>query len=364
MAFPEFEYVSLEDLQNREEALEDPRGFLRRREGAAGVILDEVQRSPDLFSYLQGVVDEARGGPYILTGSQQFLLNERISQSLAGRTAILELLPFSLAELADRPAQAPEDLSEAPKSSGTALEVDLHTALFTGTFPRIHDKSLEPIPWLDGYIRTYVERDVRTLTNVGDLDAFTRFLGLCAGRAGALLNLSALGADAGVSHVTAKQWLSILQAGYVIDLLRPHHRNFGKRLVRAPKLYFTDTGLLCRLLRIRSPEDLRLHPLRGAVFENLVVSELRKLFLHRGERPPIWFWRDSRGREVDVLLDLGSKQIPVEAKAGETVPSDAFKGLDYYGKVSGTSRGVLVHGGDASPYEHRGHVVRSWRYLS
>ena len=363
MAFPEYEYVSLEDLQNREEALEDPRGFLRRREGAEGVILDEVQRTPDLFSYLQGIADEGRSGPYILTGSQQFLLDERISQTLAGRAAILELLPFSLAELAGRAARAPEEL-RAPSRSSPVLEGTLDEHLFTGSFPRIHDRGLDPIPWLDGYLRTYVERDVRTLTNIGDLDAFTRFLGLCAGRAGSLLNLSALGADAGVTHVTAKRWISILRAGYVIDLLRPHSENFGKRLVRAPKLYFTDTGLLCRLLGVRSPGDLRLHPLRGAIFENLIVSELRKVFLHRGERPPIWFWRDSRGREVDVLVDLGTRRIPFEAKAGETVPSDAFKGLDDYGALSGKPGGVLVHGGDGASYERRGHLVRSWREIS
>ena len=363
MAFPDFQYVSLESMQNREEAQEDPKGFLQRLSSARGVILDEVQRTPDLFSELQGLLDIGQGGPWILTGSQQFLLNEKISQTLAGRVAILELLPFSLAELSGRKGKKPEDILAVSPDECT-LDSPLNEALFKGSFPRIHDQRLDPVPWLDSYIQTYVERDVRTLTNIGDLDAFTRFLGLCAGRAGSLLNLSSLGSDAGISHVTAKKWLSILQAGYVVHLLRPHHENFGKRLVRSPKLYFTDAGLLCRLLGIRSPGDLQSHPLRGVIFENLVVSEIRKLFLNRGERPPIWFWRDSRGREVDLLIDLGISKIPLEAKAGLTVPSDAFKGLDHYGRISGHPGGVLVHGGKSAPYLRKGYTVRSWQHLS
>lgn len=363
MAFPHYEYVSLESLRNREEALEDPAGFLRRLTDASGVILDEVQRTPDLFSELQGFVDEGRGGPWILTGSQQFLLNAQVSQSMAGRVAVLELLPFSLAELAGRKGRSPEEL-DSEGSTTPAFEWPLDRTLFTGTFPRIHDKELDPVAWLDSYVQTYVERDVRSLSNIGDLDTFARFLGLCAGRTGSLLNVSSLGSDAGVSHVTAKKWLSILSAGYITHLLRPHHENFGKRLVRTPKLYFTDTGLLCRLLGIRNPHDLRLHPLRGAIVENLVVSEIRKGFMHRGERPPIWFWRDSRGREVDVVIDLGVRKIPVEIKAGERVPSDAFRGLEHYGKLRGQSGGVVVHGGDAAPYPRRNCIIRSWRDLS
>jgi uncharacterized protein len=363
MAFPDFEYVSLESLQNREEAQEDPKGFLQRLSSARGVILDEVQRTPDLFSELQGMLDTGQGGPWILTGSQQFLLNDKISQTLAGRVAILELLPFSLAELTGREGKKPEDIL-AVSAEKCTLDTQLNEALLMGSFPRIHDQGLDPVPWLDSYIQTYVERDVRTLTNIGDLDSFTRFLGLCAGRTGSLLNLSSLGSDAGISHVTAKKWLSILQAGYVVHLLRPHHENFGKRLVRSPKLYFTDTGLLCRLLGIRSHSDLHSHPLRGAIFENLVSSEIRKLFLNRGERPPIWFWRDSRGHEVDFLIDLGIRKIPLEAKSGVTVPSDAFRGLNHYKEVSGCTDGVLVHGGEAAPYRRKDFIVRSWRSLS
>lgn len=356
--FPALTYISLEDLQNREEAAEDPKGFLRRLEGS-GAILDEIQNTPDLFSYLQGFVDDRRGGPLVLTGSQHFLLSERINQSLAGRAAIVELLPFSVAELARRPALAPEtfgaDKTVVEGPPGRSLDDLLHS----GMFPRIHDRGLDASAWLDGYVRTYVERDVRRLSNIGDLDAFTRFLGLCAGRAGQLLNLSSLGADAGVSHATAKRWISVLQASYVVDLLRPHHRSFRKRLTKSPKLYFVDTGLLCYLLGIRRVEHLRHHPLRGAIFENFVVVELRKLFLHHGQRPPLFFWRESNGREVDVVIDFGTHRLPVEIKAGETVASDFFRELDNYIGLSGDSAGVLVYGGD-SAYPRGRHVVRPW----
>lgn len=355
----DFLYVSLEDLQNREEAMEDPRGFLRRIEGKGGVILDEVQRAPDLFSYLQGFVDENRGGPLVLTGSQHFLLSEKISQSLAGRAAILELLPLSIAELTSRSARNLQTFLNLPAASETRPEFELEEILFQGLFPRIHAKKLDPITWLNGYVRTYVERDVRMISGIGDLDTFSRFLGLCAGRAGNLLNASALGSDAGVSHVTAKKWLSVLRASYVIDFVKPHHQNFSKRLVKRPKLYFVDTGLLCHLLGIRKAQDLSVHPLRGAVFENFVFNELQKLFMHRGEPPPIYFWRDSRGHEVDFILDLGHRRVPVETKAGETVAADFLQSLDRYIGDSGDPGGILVYGGHES-YARKSHQVRAW----
>jgi hypothetical protein len=355
--FPGFRYLSLEDLQNREEALTDPRGFLRRIE-RTGAILDEVQRAPELFSYLQGFVDEGRGGPLLLTGSQHFLLGERISQSLAGRAAILELLPFSLAELLRRPARSPDRLGELlPDPPPPPFSLD--EILLSGLFPRIHDACLEASVWLDGYLRTYVERDLRTLAEVGNLETFVRFLGLCAGRAGQLLNASSLGADAGVSHVTARRWISILQESYVIELLRPHTQNFSKRLVKTPKLTFLDTGLLCHLLGIRRREELERHPLRGAIFENFAIGELRKLFLHHGRRPPLYFWRDSRGLEVDLLVDDGGRRLPIEIKAGMTVTADQLRGLDAYLALSGDATGVLVYGGDES-YARGRHQVRAW----
>ncbi len=356
--FPEFLYISLEDLQNRQEAVEDPRGFLRRQRDAPGLILDEVQRAPDLFSAIQGEVDARRGGPYLLTGSQQFLLSEKIGQSLAGRAAILELLPLSIAELQGRPARSPDELlDEAPRAKEPPGPID--DLLFSGLFPRIHDMKLDPATWLEGYVRTYVERDVRTVAGVGDLDTFARFLGLCAGRAGGIVNSSALGSDAGVSHVTVKRWLSILRASYVIDLLQPHHENLTRRLVKSPKLHFLDTGLLCHLLGIRRSDDLARHPLRGAIFESFVVAEFKKLFLHHGQRPPVFFWRDSHGHEVDLLVDLGTRRVPVEVKSGITVASDFLAGLDWYVGVSGDPGGILVYGGEDA-YLRRSHLVRPW----
>ena len=357
-SLPDFAYFNLEDLDVREEAVEDPRTFLRRLEGGQGAILDEVQRAPDLFSYLQGFIDEKRGGPLVLTGSQQFLLSEKVSQTLAGRVAVLELLPFSVAELARRPALLPRGLStrgEAPAPPERSLE----ESLVVGSFPRIHDEGLEAATWLDGYVRTYVERDVRALRNVGDIDTFTRFVRLCAGRAGQLVNFAALGSDAGVSQPTAKQWLSILRASYVLDLLPAHHVNFNKRLVRRPKMHFHDSGLLCFLLGIRDAEQLSLHPLRGAVFESFVVSEFRKSFLHRGQPAPLYFWRDSHGRELDVIVDDGLAPLPVEVKSGRTVAGDAFRNLEYHAGLSGRDGGLLVYGGDRS-YARRGIHVIPW----
>ena len=365
--FPEFAYVSLEDLQNREEAQEDPRGFLARLRGRPGAILDEVQRVPDLFSYLQGAADEGTHGPFVLTGSQQFLLNQHIGQTLAGRVAVLELLPFSVAELTRRQALDPTAWEAGLRGRDAAGVLvppasSLDEALFAGFYPRIHDRGLDPAQWLDGYVRTYVERDARQVGSIGDLAAFTRFVALCAGRSGQLLNLSALGADAGVSHTTARSWISVLEASYLVTLLRPHHANFNKRIVRTPKLVFLDTGLLCRLLGLRRASDLAVHPLRGAVFESFVVAELVKVFLHHGEPAPLFFWRASHGREIDALLDFAVSKVAVEAKSGLTVAADAFRGLDAYCSLSGAA-GVLVYGGDES-YERRGHQVRAWWMLT
>lgn len=357
--FPDFHYLSLEDLQNRQEAQEDPRGFLRRLEGKSGVILDEVQRTPDLFSYLQGFLDEARSGPMVLTGSQHFLLSERISQSLAGRVAILELLPLSVAELAGRPALLPEQIAEPSSLREDKPLFALEDLLFRGLFPRIHDRQLDAATWLDGYLRTYIERDVRLLTNIGNLETFSRFLALCAGRSGQLLNSSALAAEAGISHPTARSWISVLQASYILFLLKPHHENFNKRLVKSPKLYFLDPGLLCHVLGLRRPEDFQVHPLRGAIFETFVIGELYKVFLHNGQSASLYFWRDSAGREVDALLDLGTRRIPIEVKLGQTLAGDGFRGLDYYLGLAGGGAGVLVYGGQES-YLRRDHVVRSW----
>jgi len=357
--FEDHDYVSLEEPDEREFALADPKGFLRRFSG--GVILDEVQRAPDLLSYIQGIVDrENIPGRFILTGSQQFHVMEKISQTLAGRTAIVYLLPLSLNELLGQPTPDPYEIDILPdKKKRTPFS--LEDILYKGLYPRIHDRGLEPHEWLSAYYRTYVERDVRDVANIGNLDAFQRFVRLCAGRTGQLLNLSSLASDCGISHTTARHWVSILQAGFIIQLLPPHHENFSKRIIKSPKIYFLDTGLLCYLLRIRETEDIPVHPLKGAIFENFVFSEIYKAFAHRGELPPLYFWRDRTGHEVDIVIDTGKRLVPVEIKSAETIDSSFFDGLRYYISlgIPVSKTGVLVHGGDAL-YQRENFTVRPW----
>lgn len=341
-------YVSLENPDDRLFAHEDPRGFLGQYPD--GAILDEVQQAPDLLSYLQGIVDaEDRPGRFVLTGSQNLLLLQRVGQSLAGRTAIYRLHPFSSAELRGRPLTNP-DLIAGLTPRHAESKADLLATLFTGFYPRIHDRNLDPREWLPNYYQTYIERDVRTLLNVGDLETFGRFVRLCAGRSGQLLNLASMGADCGISHSTARRWLAVLEASFIVYLLRPHHQNFNKRLIKSPKLYFYDTGLLCYLLRIRSAEDLAAHASRGSVFETFVLSELLKAYYHGGREPEVYFWRDSRGHEIDFVVDRGATQIPIEAKSGETIARDFFRGLEYWQLLPGQqeSRPVLVYGGSTS----------------
>jgi predicted AAA+ superfamily ATPase len=356
--FPDFSYVSLEDLDERDFARGDPRGFLRRFESAQGVILDEVQRAPDLLSYLQAIVDRPRAAPYILTGSQQLHLAARVSQTLAGRAAVLSLYPFSLGELLRRqpldPARFDAD-DELPAACGRRRD----EIIFGGLYPPLHDRGLDPRDFYNGYVRTYVERDVRELTNIGDLDAFARFVAACATRSGQLLNLSSLASDLGVSQPTARRWISVLEACGLVLLLRPHTASLARRLVRTPKLYFLDPGLMCFLLRLRSPADLATHPLHGAVFETFVVSEIHKSFAHRGEPPPLYFWRDRTGHEVDVIIDLGTRVVPVEIKLGETVRGETVRGLEDYAALAGCGGGVLVHGGEAA-HRRGAHLLRPW----
>jgi predicted AAA+ superfamily ATPase len=361
-AFPRHQYASLEVPDQREFAQEDPKGFLGQFSGK--VILDEVQRTPHLFSYIQGIADERQeAGQFILTGSQNFLLAQHISQTLAGRCATLHLLPFSRPELARQPMMGVAALGKVvPKVNGKPPVRSLFETLFAGGYPRIFDKHLDPQDWLRNYYQAYVEKDVRDILNVGDLETFCRFLRLCAGRSGQLLSLSALAGDAGISHTTARRWLSVLEASFLVFLLRPHHRNFNKRLVKSPKLYFLDSGLLCYLLRIRSPDDLRIHAARGAVFESWVVSEAVKNYVHRGLEPDVYFWRDSGAHEIDLLIERGEGLLPVEAKSGETFASDFLDGILYWRGLSGKKDqpAALVYGGEAS-YLREGVVVMSWK---
>jgi hypothetical protein len=338
-------YVSLEDPDVRLSAVEDPRFFLDRFPD--GAILDEVQRAPDLLSYLQTRVDaDGRMGRYLLTGSQQFGLLSGISQSLAGRSAFVELLPFTASELAQG-ERCPQSLNEM---------------LFSGGYPPLYDRPLTPATWFPSYVTAYVERDVRQLLKVQDLEAFQRFVRLCAGRSGQLLNLAALATDCGITHNTAKAWISVLEASYLLFLLRPYHVNFGKRLVKSPKLYFYDTGLLCWLLGIQSADQLVTHPLRGAIFETYAVSEMKKSACHCGAPVQFHFWRDSHGNEVDVLLETAGRLRPVEIKSGQTVNPDFFVGLERWQALAGdlSTDAALVYGGNAD-FRRRGVEVIPWR---
>lgn len=328
--FPELPYLLLEDPDVRLLAQTDPRGFLANY--ADGAIFDEVQQVAELFSYLQGVVDAGHHRqPYILTGSQNFLLMDTVSQTLAGRTAVLRLLPLSLPEL--------EAAGKVPNS--------VEELLFQGGYPRLIDRQLDPADFFPAYIQTYLERDVRSLKSIVDLSAFSRFLRLCAGRAGNLLNLSALANDCGVAVNTAKAWLSVLEASYVVFLLEPYHQSFNKRIIKSPKLFFYDTGLVCSLLGLRRADLVETYYMRGALFENWVVSEVVKHFTNQGQRPPIYFWQDKTGREVDLLVETNGKLIPIEIKAGQTMRPDYFDQLAYWNELSGNSsqNSFVVYGG-------------------
>lgn len=331
--FPEHAYVSLELLDERTFALEDPRGFLARfREP---VILDEVRRAPDLLSYIQVAVDEsAAPGRFILTGSQNLLLMESVSQSLAGRAAILHLLPLSLSELFSREPLDPRQLHQ-PVRKPKPPPADLWTTLWKGFYPRIHEAGLDANQWLSDYQRTYVERDLREVLRVLELDVFERFMVLVAARTAQELNLSALASDVGISQPTAKHWLNALRVGFLVTLLPPHHVSYRKRLRKTPKLHFLDTGLVCYLLGIRDAATLERHPLRGAIFESFVVGELMNAFQNERREAPLFFWRDATRHEIDILVDFGDRLLPIEVKSGLTLGADAGDGLRWWLELPG-----------------------------
>ena len=343
-AFPRKPYVSLEDLDTREFAERDPRGFLGQFR--AGAVIDEAQRVPGLFSYLQTVVDRSRGaGKFVLTGSQHFGLFTGIAQSLAGRVGLVQLLPFSLSELGRSLApRGPEDL------------------LWRGLYPPVIDRGAAPASWYANYLATYIERDVRQLINVRDLGAFRRFVRMCAARSGQLLNLSSLAADCGVTHNTAKAWISVLEASYIVHLLPPYHRNFGKRLVKTPKLYFIDTGLAAALVGVSAPRELAIHPMRGALFETWVVAELLKYRFNRGAPAELYFWRDSNGVEVDAVADRAGRLHGLEIKAGRTVAQDWFGALGRLAGLASASGAVIYAGTAGQP--RRDFPVFPWREVN
>ena len=357
-AWPDHSYVSLEDPDERGFATEDPRGFLARFTGP--VILDEVQRVPDLASYIQRLVDEdGTAGRFLLTGSQNFLLMSGVSQSLAGRSAVLHLLPFSRAELELQSQAAPDNPGTLFANGETNL--DLWPTVHTGFYPRIHDRGIGVDVWMPDYVETYVERDVRSLVNIGDLTTFERFLRLCAGRVGQLLNYSSLASDCGISVDTCRRWLSVLETSFILFRLPPHFRNFKKRMVKSPKIFFYDTGLACYLLGIREPGMLPTHPLRGALFENYVMAESAKAFAHHRQQRDMHFWRDRTEREIDLLLSNAEDFYAFEIKSGQTVASDAFRNLTKWSELADQplERSTLVYGGDQA-YERNGVAVRPW----
>jgi uncharacterized protein len=340
-AFPAKPYVSLENPEERHFAQTDPKRFLSRFPD--GAIIDEVQRVPLLLSWLQQLVDERkRMADFVLTGSAQFDLMAGITQSLAGRVGRIELLPFSSAEVS-RPS--------------------LDEMMFTGGYPALYDRELSPLDWFPNYVSTYLERDVRQLLGVRDLSQFQRFVSMCAARSGQLLNLSGLGNDCGISSVTAKQWLSVLESSYLVRLLQPYHRNFGKRLVKTPKLYFLDVGLMAWLLGIRDQESLATHSARGALFETWVVSELIKQRFNQGQPADLFFWRDSLGHEVDIVYETPMGIQAIETKSGSTWTSEWLNNLQEWQRISKASLApIIIYGGDQS-FQRQGCQALAWSRL-
>jgi predicted AAA+ superfamily ATPase len=345
--FHEYRYVNLESPDIRDFALTDPKGFLKQYD--AYVILDEIQRAPALFSYIQTLVDEQKiMGQFIISGSQNFHLMERITQSLAGRVALFKLFPFDNAEM---------------KSAGLLHENYLEN-LVRGYYPAIYDRDIPPKVFYSNYVQTYVQRDLSELIAVKDLRAFKNFLGLCAARAGQLLNLNALANECGISQPTAKAWLSALESSYIVFLLHPYFENFSKRIVKSPKLYFFDTGLLAFLLNFSDSGQLITHPVKGSLFENMVIAEYVKQMHHTYSETDLWFWRDSAGHEIDLLTTSTNGINLYEVKATQTIMSEMFNNLDYFEKISGKTnlKKTIVYAGDEKQERSKGNVL-SWKAL-
>ncbi|MBF0511761.1 MAG: ATP-binding protein [Candidatus Omnitrophica bacterium] len=335
MAFAKKAYVNLEEPQNRRFAIDDPRGFLGQYPD--GVIIDEAHKAPDIFSYIQVSADKLKkNGHYILTGSHHFLLLEAVSQSLAGRAAIYHLLPLGFDEL-KKAKVFPSSLDELIRA---------------GAYPKVYAQKLNAYKWYGNYVNTYLERDVRAMKQVSDLMIFQRFMKLVAARSGTILNYASIANDLGVSANTVKGWVSILEASFIVFLLAVYHRNFNKRLVKSPKIYFYDTGLLSYLLDIQNDAVLDVHPLKGQIFETLIVSELMKQYYHHGRRPRLYFWRDKTGHEIDCVMEKGMEAIPLEIKSGRTINSSCFDNLDYWKRLNKTNLSYLVYAGETAHQRH------------
>lgn len=349
--FAQHRYVNLEEPEMLAFVTGDPKRFLREYENDYGIIIDEFQYAPAILSYIQLASDtHNRPGYFVLTGSQDFLMNEAITQSLAGRAGILRLLPFSIHELAEN----------------NLIPRTIDTLMFQGGYPRVYANNIAPRDLFPAYIHTYVERDVRQLINVENLLLFQKFMQLCAARVGQLLNISDLAMQCGISQKVVHQWLSILEASYIIFLLKPYFNNFTKRLTKTPKLYFYDTGLVCSLLNLRAADTLILNPFRGPLFENLIIADLYKQFFNLGFKPSLYFWRDQNGRiEVDGLIDLGNRLVPLEIKSGETISNDFFTGVKNWSALANINpeNAYIIYGGDSHQSRSNGTVI-SWRNAS
>ena len=340
--FTDYNYVSLEDPDVRLFATEDPRGFLKTYPDKT--IIDEAQKVPQLFSYIQTATDNAnKTGMYILAGSQNFLLLEAVNQSLAGRAAVLRLLPFSQKEMRD----------------GGIEWKDVDNLIFNGSYPRLYDKDIHPVDFYPYYIETYVERDVRQVRNIGDLSKFQKFVKLCAGRIGQVLNMSSLANDCGISVSAANAWMSVLESSFICYLLKPDYNNFSKRLIKSPKLYFYDTGLACSLLDIKKAEQVSTHFLKGGLFENLVIVEFLKHYYNQGLAPDLTFFRDSSGNEIDLIDNVDGKQLAYEVKAGATFSPDYFKGIVKWQSFSGypSDNCTVVYTGEQAMNTSNGKVI-------
>ena len=348
--FPDRPYLSLEDMDNQQFAKEDPRKFLEKY--AQGAVFDEVQRCPSLFSYLQSHVDEQKKmGAFILTGSQQFNLLEKITQSLAGRIGLLTLLPFSFSELAGQ---------------SKFISRSLDNTLLTGSCPPIFDRNPIPSDWFSSYVRTYLERDVRQVINIKDLSTFQRFLRLCAGRNGQILDIKNLGSACGVTSGTVNSWLNVLEASFICFRLQPYFKNFNKRLVKRPKLYFYDSGLLCWLLGIKNEDQLSIHPMRESIFESWAISEFHKAIYAKGEVPSLYYWRDNSGTEIDLILEQGGTSIPIEIKSSATMNNRFFNNLNLWQKYSKDQKTVscLIFGGRENQSRSKNIEVYSWKNIA
>ncbi len=346
-AFKEKAYVSLENPDSRQFAIEDSRGFIQTYPD--GAIIDEIQHVPKLFSYLQEILDNSIDkGKFILTGSNNFLMQENISQTLAGRVAYLSLPPFSIKELLEN-NQLPEDDNQI---------------LLKGFYPPVYDQQIPPDEWCLNYIRTYIERDVRQIKNITDLLVFERFLRLLAGRTGQEFYTNSFVVEVGVDVKTIQSWVGVLESSFIIYLLKPHYKNFNKTIVKRPKIYFYDTAIACSLLGIKTIEHIVSHPLRGALFETMVITEFVKFRMNKAMPVNLYYWRDKTGHEIDLIIDTGGQLLPIEIKSGKTISSEFFKNLKYWKKLSGIESSVLLYSGSQKQKRSDGMVVKNWKELS